>query len=77
MHWINSPHHVLSGANHSTNIDADIIHYEKDDLRHRMRIEKGWARAQARRKELGLPADVFETTRKLEIAEFYDPEAWK
>ena len=77
MHWINSPHHVLFGANHSANVDADILHYEKDDLRHRLRIEKGWARCQARRKELGLPADVFETGRKVEISEYYDPEVWK
>jgi len=77
MHWINSPHHVLSGANHSSNIDADIIHYEKSDSRHRRRIEIGWARCQAMRKKLGLRADVFETDRKIEIAEFYDEEAWK
>lgn len=77
MHWVNSPHHVLSGANFSSNVDADILHYEKDDFRHRFRIEKMWARAQARRKSLGLPADVFETDRKIELAEFYDEEAWK
>lgn len=77
MHWINSPHHVLSGANHSANVDADILHFEKDDARHRLRIEMQWARCQARRKELGLPADVFETTRKVELAQYYDPEIWK
>lgn len=77
MHWVNSPHHVLSGANHSSNIDADIWHFEKDDARHRLRIEMQWARCQARRKELGLPADVFETSRKVELAAAYDPEYWK
>jgi len=77
MHWINSPHHVLSGAGHSSNVDADIWHFEKDDARHRRRIEMQWARCQARRKELGLVADLFETTPKIEIAEYYQPEAWK
>lgn len=77
MHWINSPHHVMIGHDSVLNIQKDIIHYQKDDLRDRERIEKRWARAQARRTELGLSADVFETQIKPEIAEFYSPEGWK
>ena len=60
MYWINSPHHQLIGWNKSVNLNADLIHYEKDDLRDRKRIERKWAEVQARRKELGLTADVFE-----------------
>lgn len=77
MHWVNSPHHVLMGWNHNSIFDVDIVHYEKEDARDRERIEKKWARAQARRKELGLTADLFEATPKIEIAEYYEPESWK
>lgn len=77
MHWVNSPHHQLVGATTNCNVDADIFHYEKEDARDRIAIEKKWARAQARRKELGLPADVFESSVKNEIAEYYEPEGWK
>lgn len=79
IHWINSPHHLICGHESAANLpeDAYIIHYEKDDLRQRERIEKKWLRAQARRKQLGLTADVFETDVKPELAEFADPERWK
>lgn len=77
MHWVNSPHHVLDGSSKSFSIDADIIHYEKDDIRLRNRIEKKWARCQARRKELGLTPDIFETSIMHEISEYYEPEAWR
>lgn len=77
LHWVNSPHHVLCGHKTEEYINADIIHFEKDDYRDRERIEKKWARCQARRKELGLSADIFETEVKTEIAEFYSEETWK
>ena len=77
LHWVNSPHHVLKGSNSQSFIDVDILHYEKNDLRDRRRIEIQWARAQARRIELGLSPDVFETKPKIEIAEYYDPEVWE
>lgn len=76
IHWVNSPHHILKGWERNINFDADIIHYEKEDYRDRIMIEKKWARAQAIRKELNLAADVFEATAKPEIAEFYEPETW-
>ena len=61
MNWVNSPHHQLFPKGLSNRgISGDVIHYEKDDRRDRERIERKWARAQARRKELGLSADVFE-----------------
>lgn len=77
MHWVNSPHHQLVGVTSNYNVDADIFHYEKEDARDRIAIEKKWARCQARRKELGLTADVFESSVKNEIAEYYEPEGWK
>lgn len=77
LRWINSPHHVLIGTTGGFSIDADIIHYEKDDYRDRIRMEKRWAREQARRQELGLPFDIFETQARPEVAEYYFPEAWK
>jgi glycosyltransferase involved in cell wall biosynthesis len=77
MHWVNSPHHVLCGWYQNINFDADIIHYEKDDYRDRIRIEKKWAREHARRMELGLNADMFDCAFKPEIADYYDPETWK
>jgi len=77
LHWVNSPHHVLDGHKTELTIDADIIHFEKDDYRDRLRIEKKWARTQAIRRELGLTADIFETDVKIEIAEFYDADTWK
>jgi glycosyltransferase involved in cell wall biosynthesis len=78
MHWINSPHHQLLGALSNKNVDANIIHYEKDDVRDRVAIEMKWARAQARRIELGIPPDIFESNVKHpEIGEYYDPEGWK
>jgi len=60
MYWINSPHHQLIGWNKALNLYADLIHYEKDDLRDRKHIERQWAENQARRKKLGLTADIFE-----------------
>lgn len=77
LHWVNSPHHVLLGATFTANIEADILHYEKDDFRDRERLERKWARAQARRIELGLIADIFETQAKPEVGSYYHPEGWK
>lgn len=77
MHWVNSPHHVLIGHVQEHYIDADILHYEKEDYRERLNIERKWIRAQARRKELGLTADVFECKPKPEVAVYGEPEAWK
>lgn len=77
LHWINSPHHVLNGHDTEMCIDADIIHFNKDDLRDRINLEKKWALCQARRAELGLTADLFETDPKPEIAEFFSMEAWR
>lgn len=79
LHWINSPHHVIDGIQSNTNlpVECPVIHYEKDDYRIRTRIEKKWLRAQARRKELGLTADVFECKPKIEIAEYSDIGTWK
>ena len=77
MHWINSPHHQLIGWEKNMNINADIIHYEKDDLRDRARIERQWARNQARRKELGLTADNFEGRVRPDIHKFTNPDTWR
>jgi hypothetical protein len=79
LHWVNSPHHSLLGEYQSVNLPlgCDILHYEKDDFRDRERIEKKWLRAQARRKELGLVADVFETKVKPELGSFASPKGWK
>lgn len=78
MHWINSPHHQISGDNlKNVNFQADILHYEKDDKRDRLRIEKKWARAQARRKELGLSCDVFECSVRPDLHKYTEPENWK
>lgn len=77
LRWINSPHHILIGYESNQNIDADIIHYEKDDLRDRERIEKKWLRTQVRRKELGLSPDVFQTTIKPELHKFFDSSYWR
>lgn len=77
MFWGNSPHHVLYGVTHENVIQPlDIIHYEKNDSRHRFRIERKWAREQATRIRLGLTPDEFETRLKPEVAEYGDPEAW-
>jgi hypothetical protein len=79
MRWVNSPHHVLIGWEGMTNvnINADVIHYEKDDYRHRLRIERKWARCQATRKSLGLTRDIFECTPPAEIAKYTNQEEWK
>ena len=80
MHWINSPHHVLWPHMEQSEIhrfSEDLEHFEKDDLRDRTRIEKLWLRAQARRTELGLTADVFECDPKKEIVECANPNYWK
>lgn len=78
MHWINSPHHRLYGQFRLARLPegADLIHYEKDDYRDRDRIEKKWLRAQARRKELGLIEDVFESKVRPERAKYADPDYW-
>ena len=72
FHWVNSPHHLLCGVEKEQNLPEScfIIHYEKDDIRDRERIEKKWLRNKLRREELGLSADVFETKTKPEIAKF-------
>lgn len=78
MHWVNSPHHVLFGSWWvNVNIQADIIHFEKDDLRDRQRIEKKWLRSQVRRRQLGLVADIFETNVKPELGRYLDPRYWR
>ena len=77
MYWINSPHHHLIGFDKGININADLIHYEKDDLRDRERIERGWARMQARRKELGLMPDSFEGRVKHDIHKYTNPDTWR
>lgn len=79
LHWMNSPHHSLGGVKHSEALTdgKDIIHYEKEDARDRLRIERKWAREQATRKRLGLTPDVFETRLKPEVAKYGDPEGWK
>lgn len=76
-HWINSPHHQLSGAKKNVHIKASLIHYEKDDLRDRERIEKKWARAQARREELGLVCDAFEARVSPNVYECTKPGHWE
>jgi glycosyltransferase involved in cell wall biosynthesis len=71
MFFINSPHHVLVGAEVIVNREADIIHYHgKYDARQREDIEIMWAMTQGRRKRLGLTADVFEVQLKPEYAEY-------
>jgi len=78
MHWINSPHHCMWGVESEFKLseDAYILHYEKDDYRDRQRIERKWLRNQARRKMLGLVADLFETKVKPELANYADPNYW-
>ena len=81
MHWVNSPHHVLYGHGDifsNVNIEADLIHYHgKEDARDRESIEKQWLRNQARRKKLGLKADIFECDVKPELAKYAEPEYWR
>ena len=79
MHWINSPHHIMYGMQENLftnkNIQADLIHYHgKEDARDRHNIERQWLRNQARRKELGLEADIFEGDPSPEMAKYADPE---
>ena len=81
MHWVNSPHHILFGIKEGwftcKNITADLIHYHgKEDVRDRDRIERQWLRNQARRKHLGLEADVFECDVRPEIAHYALPDYW-
>jgi glycosyltransferase involved in cell wall biosynthesis len=78
MHWVNSPHHVLWPMDlQPYKFEHDLEHFEKDDIRDRTRIEKLWLRAQARRQELGLVADVFECDPKKEIVGCINPGHWK
>lgn len=76
--WVNSPHHSLLGIKGHMQLPngCDIIHYEKEDGRDRVRIERKWAREQAVRKRLGLSPDIFETRLKPEVAKYGDPENW-
>ena len=78
MFFINSPHHVLMGARHQiVKGESDIIHYHgKIDARDRENIEILWAYTQARRKELGLKADSFETKLKPEFAKYGNFNHW-
>lgn len=77
FHWINSPHHVPCGHKSEMTLPGDILHYNKDDLRCRNRIEKQWALNQVRRKYLGLTADRFETKVRPEISNAFEEEYWK
>jgi len=76
IHWINSPHHVLFGYREQTSVQADILHFEKDDARDRERIEKQWASNKARRLELGLFPDKFEAV-KQGFEQFTEPDHWR
>lgn len=79
LYWVNSPHHTLCGQQEHFSMlreDAYIIHYEKNDAKHRLRMERKWARNQAQRKKLGLTADTFETRLKPEVAKYGEPEVW-
>ena len=77
--WINSPHHQLTGHTKQGFLLEEIFinHYEKDDYRDRIRIEKKWLRNKLRRQELGLTADVFECKTKPEVQEFDNQEYWR
>jgi len=75
VYWINSPHHVLYGWRDQVFVQADIIHYEKDDGRDRFRIEKQWAQCVARRKSLGLTPDLFDANKK-GFEQFRRPDYW-
>lgn len=80
MHWAHSPHRVLIGFEKNynlANLDAYILHYEKDDIRKRHSIERRWLRPDATRKKLGLVNDLYETGAKPEYAEATGPEFWK
>lgn len=72
LHWVNSPHHVMLGIDAEKKLPdtAFVLHYEKDDMRHRQRIEKRWLANQEQRSKLGLTADMFEGQVKPEISEF-------
>jgi len=78
-HWVNSPHHQLAGVKKEGYLLTQLFieHFEKDDYRDRIRIEKKWLRNKLRRQELGLQADVFECGTKPEVQEFDDPEYWR
>jgi glycosyltransferase involved in cell wall biosynthesis len=80
LHWANSPHHVLMGSPggpYQFPDTAFIHHFEKDDARDRFRIEKKWLRHVERRRELGLPSDVFETRTKKEVVQFSGGAYWR
>jgi len=76
LRWVNSPHHVLIGYENTKNVNYDIIHYEKDDYRDRIAVEKKWLRHIIRRRQLGLPVDIYECMVKQEVAEFNNDEYW-
>lgn len=78
MFFINSPHHVLIGAeNQAMRQNTDIVHYHgKVDVRDRENIEILWAYTQARRKELGLIPEVFDIKLKPEFAKYGNPKHW-
>ena len=80
MHWAHSPHRILVGHKKNynlANLDAFILHYEKDDIRKRHSIERRWLRPDATRKKLGLVQDMFESGAKPEYAEAADPNFWR
>nr|BDD45805.1 hypothetical protein 4 [bacterium] len=81
MRWINSPHHMLIGWEGMQTINLpegfDVLHFEKDDRRHRLRIERKWARTMARRKELSLPPDVYDVRIHPEVHKYTQGNEWK
>lgn len=79
MRWVNSPHHILIGWKEMVqiNVQADVLHYQKDDFRDRLRIERKWARALATRRMLGLSADVNEVRIHPEVHKYTSQEEWK
>ena len=80
MHWTHSPHRNLTGFKINYNLEnmnAYILHYEKDDIRKRHSIERRWLRPDATRRKLGLVQDVYESGAKPEYAEAADPDFWR
>ena len=79
MHWIQSPHRVITGfkQNHNHDTTCFIEHFNKDDLRDRDWIERRWLRPTAQRRALGLPFDLYECDVKPEYADAADIKFWK
>lgn len=70
--WVNCPHHVLDGVKEQQFLPENCFlwHFDKDDARDRLRIEKKWLRNKLRREELGLQDDVFTSSTKPELAQY-------